>query len=384
MNNKKKILICVDWFVPGYKAGGPIQSCANIIAHLNTDFDFYVVTRNTDFGDPKPYSTVVHNQWIKTELYHVYYVSEEKINARFWRKILHEKYDIVYFNSLFSFKFTIQPLWILRKQTAKKIILAPRGMLGAGALQLKSTKKKLFISAVKLLNLFKNILWQASTEMERTEITTYFPAADVKIAVNLPPKKNISFHAREKKNNELRLFFLSRISPKKNLLSALTYLQKVNPNCKIQFDIIGPVEDAIYWETCQKQMDVLKQKNNIEINVLGAIPNDALNATLRHYHFMLLPTFNENFGHVIVEAFAAGCPVIISDQTPWRNLEQKKLGFDIPLNAPEQFVAAIEKAAVLNQLEFDKLSNNAFNAALHIYADTAAVEQNRALFTNPK
>lgn len=370
--------------MPGYKAGGPIQSCANIIAHLNPDFDFYVVTRNTDFGDTQPYTSVEYNTWINAGTYHVYYASEEKINARFWKQILNDAYDVVYFNSLFSFKFTIQPLWILQKQRSKRIILAPRGMLGAGALQLKSIKKKLFLMVVKQLNIFKDIVWQASTEMERVEIKTCFPKADISIALNLPPKKSLSYHGREKKQNEIKLFFLSRISPKKKLLAALTYLNDIQPHYKIQFDIIGPVEDAIYWETCRKQIDLLKQKNNIEINVIGAIPNEALNVTLRNYHFMLLPTLNENFGHVIVEAFAAGCPVIISDQTPWRNLEAKELGFDISLNAPEKFTAAIEKAAALDQLEFDKLSNNAFNTALHIYADTAAVEQNRALFTNPK
>ena len=29
--------------------------------------------------------------------------------------------------------------------------------------------------------------------------------------------------------------------------------------------------------------------------------------------------------------FAAGCPLIISDRTPWQNLEEKGIGWSIPL-----------------------------------------------------
>ena len=34
---------------------------------------------------------------------------------------------------------------------------------------------------------------------------------------------------------------------------------------------------------------------------------------------------HENFGHVIVESWQNGCPVLISENTPWKNLESQKL-----------------------------------------------------------
>jgi glycosyltransferase involved in cell wall biosynthesis len=46
---------------------------------------------------------------------------------------------------------------------------------------------------------------------------------------------------------------------------------------------------------------------------------------------MVLPTYNENFGYVILEALLAGCPVILSDQPPWRDLEARQVGWTIPL-----------------------------------------------------
>ncbi|MBI9061941.1 MAG: hypothetical protein JEZ14_08115 [Marinilabiliaceae bacterium] len=46
---KKKILIFIDWFLPGYKAGGPVRSMANMVEYLMEEYDFFIVTRNTDY-----------------------------------------------------------------------------------------------------------------------------------------------------------------------------------------------------------------------------------------------------------------------------------------------------------------------------------------------
>ena len=54
MSSRKKVLIAIDWYLPGYKAGGPIRSCASIINCLKNDFDFAVITSDTDFSDDTP------------------------------------------------------------------------------------------------------------------------------------------------------------------------------------------------------------------------------------------------------------------------------------------------------------------------------------------
>ena len=38
---KKKILIFIDWFLPGINSGGPVRSYFNMISHLEEEFDFY-------------------------------------------------------------------------------------------------------------------------------------------------------------------------------------------------------------------------------------------------------------------------------------------------------------------------------------------------------
>ena len=44
MEKKLKVLILCDWYEPGYKAGGPIQSITNLIIALENKYTFKVVT----------------------------------------------------------------------------------------------------------------------------------------------------------------------------------------------------------------------------------------------------------------------------------------------------------------------------------------------------
>ena len=153
MSQKKRIGILVDWYLPGYKAGGPIRSCTNIVAHLKNDFDFSVITADTDANDINPYPQIESNAWnIRPEGTRVFYFSKWKSNYQKLKNILVlEKFDVLYMNSLFSVFFTLLPLIIARFNKLNcRLIVAPRGMLGLGALHIKPFKKKAFLFAVNL------------------------------------------------------------------------------------------------------------------------------------------------------------------------------------------------------------------------------------------
>ena len=128
---KPKILVFIDWFLPGYKAGGPIRSVANIVLGLKDSFDFYVIASDRDLGENEPYPDVKLNEWLAQDGYHVIYLSPERQSWRNLQGLIHgQNFDVIYFNSLFSFKFTLLPLLICKRTgiSASKILLAPRGM----------------------------------------------------------------------------------------------------------------------------------------------------------------------------------------------------------------------------------------------------------------
>lgn len=374
-----KLLIFIDWFLPAYKAGGPIQSVANLVKHLGDELEISIVTSNKDLGENIPLKNIIYNEWHVMDSCRVIYLDESHQNSLFYNKIFEEdNYSVVYFNSLFSLKFTLLPLWLLRKRKIKKV-LAPRGMLGKGALSIKKIKKQIFLKSFKILKLHQIVKWHATAEEEEEEIKLNFgDKCNIEIVPNLSSKIDFNYKKKKKNKKELEVFFLSRISLKKNLINAIEMLSKVEGNNKIIFTIIGPINDNDYWETCKNKIDLLP--NNIKVDYLGAIPNHELNNILKTKHVLLLPTQHENFGHVIIESWQNGCPVIISDQTPWQNLETKSIGFSLALNNHDPFVKAIDFFAVMDDNNFDKWSKKSFNFAKEFTENPELVAKSKKLF----
>ena len=191
----------MDWFLPGYKAGGPIRSVANIVTALSKYFDFYIVTRNTDLVGDIPYKEVEPNKWHSKYAAHVYYISADKYSKEKIKELIGErKYDVMYLNSLYSSQYALTPLRIRNKHFPDlKTVLAPRGMLGEGALQTKSLKKSVFLKTTKLFQFFKTITWHATTEDEKRTISKTF-GANTKIIVGEPISIPVQFDSTNKVN----------------------------------------------------------------------------------------------------------------------------------------------------------------------------------------
>lgn len=363
MNKRKTIFVFVDWFVPGTNAGGPIRSVYSLVKLLSHEFNFKIFTRNTDHNSSTPYPGIVPNEWIRfSEGIDVYYCSHDNLDKILIEKMLTTTlYDKVYINSFYSKWFSIVPLQVLKKLGLQhRVVLAPRGMLGKGALQIKSLKKKAFITYAKLAGLHKGITWQASSENEKKDIQKVFGTkTQVKVAGNLSYIDQLPYTPKNKKPGELRLFFLSRLVPIKNLHTAIESLAGIN-NMELTYDVYGPVEDELYYQKC---LDLAKNLPNISVNFKGVLHNEAIQQTLQNYHALLMPTLNENFGHSILESFCAGCPVIISDQTPWNGLEEKGVGYNVQVFGSQsvaQLQQAIKALGNMDGKTFNVMSQNTY------------------------
>jgi glycosyltransferase involved in cell wall biosynthesis len=377
----KKILICIDWFLPAYKAGGPIQSIANLVHHLKDEFAISIATSNTDLTETLDLEPGLLNIWLDKDGYRIIYLDAAHQNKGFYKKILYpQDFDVIYFNSLFSPKFTLLPLFLYRRKNVR-MVLAPRGMLGKGALSIKPLKKYLFLKVFKVLNLHKHLIWHATADSEVQEIKGQFGLnLSILLAPNLSAQAETHFQKKVKFKGALNIFFLSRIAIKKNLRDAIGYLSKIDDKHKITFTIIGPVDEVTYWENCQNAIGKLSQ--NIDVKILGAIPNSELPAILAHEHVLLLPTHHENFGHVIMESWQSGCPVIISDQTPWRGLGPKQLGFDMALRNPNAFIEALQFFSLMDANAYNVWSKASYDFAKTFTQNPELIKQNKALFLN--
>ena len=341
-----------------------------------------VVTGDTDLHDTTPYPSVKSNSWNKLEDgTQVYYFSADQKKYNSIKSFLKsEKFDVLYLNSFFSVPFALMPLLAVRlSHIPCKVVVAPRGMMGKGSLSIKPLKKKVFIWLVKKMGLFKQVTWHASTPDERREIEDIFGTnIVVRNAINLTAPRKIEKWQRVKIPGYVNLFCLARISPVKNILAIFRYLRNVNPGYHIHLGLYGTMEDEAYINQCKAFLRTFPDSITVAFN--GPIENKKVQEMARNYHFMILPTFNENFGHAIVESFIAGCPVIISNCTPWKNLEQIYAGWDLPLENDAIFTEKINLCARMDQLEYDQWSAGAYALAGKIVNNEDGIKQNKELF----
>lgn len=379
MKQKPKILILVDWFWPGYKAGGPIQSVMNLVAWLGEEVEFSILTSNKDYLTPTAYSQVPSDQWTTVlNGIRVFYASEKNMKMGAIRKLLlAEQYDYLVMNSMFSLPFTIFPLWILRKKGIEKVILAPRGMLAQGALSIKSKKKTVFLKLFSFFKFHRKVTFWATSDHEREDIIVQFgEGLRIKTAPNLPARKQPALEEIVKTPGHLKLVSISRISPEKNNKMIFKVLQGVKAD--VEVDLYGPVSNEEYWAACQQAIRNLPP--NVRVEYHGQVTREAVQDVVRNAHFFILATLGENFGHAIFESLSLGRPVIISDTTPWRNLTPRKAGFDLPLLDKAAFIKAIEQAAAMDQRTFDTWSQAAYGTAQSFMQDGDLKKGNLGLF----
>jgi glycosyltransferase involved in cell wall biosynthesis len=182
------------------------------------------------------------------------------------------------------------------------------------------------------------------------------------VAGNIPNMDDALWTPRIKEAGEMACLFVSRIHPKKNLHFVLSFLREMKTDCKVRLDIYGTADDVEYVGECKRMAMELSDK--LTVTFKGALPHDQVFSTLHRYHLFVLPTLGENFGHAIFEALSAGCPVLISDQTPWNDLHLHNAGWSIPLSDKRLFVQKAEEVMAMDADAFNNMSLSARNYAI--------------------
>jgi glycosyltransferase involved in cell wall biosynthesis len=272
--------------------------------------------------------------------------------------------DFVYLNSMFSLAFTIFPMLMLRfGQLSATVVLAPRGMLHAGVLQYKTLKKKVFLSALRLLRIPNLLRYHATDAQEAADIRTHLHTRNGPVVVaNFPNTQQPAWQPAAKEPEQIRLVFLSRISRNKNLDFLLNLLK--NHPYTVRLEVYGSFEEQPYQHHCEALAAALPA--HIQVLFRGNIPHDQVSEAMRQAHLYVLPTLSENFGHSIFEALQRGKPVLISDNTPWRDLAAQRIGWDLPLSDPDAWLHALHTAAQMTQAEYDTWSQAAWNYAREV------------------
>jgi len=383
MVNNKNILFFYDYFFPGYKAGGPIQSLINLALALEGVYKISVITSAYDLHDSTQYKDITINTWNKVSIpgskhpINVYYNSAT-LDKTAYQKILKEASpSVVYFNNIYSSQFFQLPLQALKSITGNyKIVICPRGMLQKGALAVKSFKKKIYLNYLRYTGTLNNAFWHATNEGEANDIKRHFPSNQgIIIASNIPKPPYSQFSFPLIKTGQLKLVYLSLIAEKKNLLLLLQLINASEFNIKL--DIYGPVADISYWQQCEALIKQMPEK----VRYKGGVQPVDVQQVLSQYHALILLTKGESFGHALYECLSVGRPIITSYFTPWNELQEKRAGLNVDISDRNDCLQMLSALLLMDQVEYNNYCSGAHMVAMEYYKNLDTEIKYKQLFS---
>jgi len=347
-----RICIVSSSFYPANFYGGPISATWDISKKLaENDVEIYVSTTNANglnrlYLKPNRYLRQQNNLFIK--YYHEEFINNFSFSFLFG--IYHDikKSDVVYIQYLFHYTAIIS--LILSIFQRKKTIVCPRGSLGTWGLQYKKKNIKKLWLFMFVKPFIKNVIFQASSYIEKKDILRKYPNAKVEIindGVDFSAFQNteelsrievIKKHTNIDFDEVSNIFFsmgrLHKIKGFDVLINAFEiYLQK-DKNAKL---IIAGGDDGI---GDQLEQQVLELKLNKSVFLIGEVEFEEKKILLSNCDYFVLASEFESFGIVIAEALACGKPCVVSNKTPWKHLEMNNCGILVD-NEKESFATGL-------------------------------------------
>ena len=331
-----KLSVVIPSFYPAVVYGGPIFTSLHTVEELaKLGIKVRVSTTNANMTkrlDIKP------NVWHKqNDNLFVKYYNETIINKlsiylllRLWKDI--READVVHIQGLFSYPVPIALLYA--KLFKKRVLLTPHGTLGQWCLASGSRFKSLWLKW--LIKPFNNTtIWHATAEMEKMEILSIFPDANVKVIANgiqlkefkkfnvLIQNAFIKKYTNKTLDAEKVIISMGRLQKKKGfdvLIDSFVKVLEQYPCAKLL--IAG--QDEGEKENLTQQIEKLCLQDKAFL--VGAISGQEKIDFLSNADLFVLPSHNENFGIVYAESLAAGTPIVASKNTPWSEVEEADCG----------------------------------------------------------
>ncbi|MGN6196271.1 MAG: glycosyltransferase [Ginsengibacter sp.] len=354
--NTRKIFITIPWFVPAFRAGGPVQSIANLVKEFGEGVEYFIFCSDTDLNGAE-LEHVDTDKWvIYNDHTQVWYAGPEKISDTLVKQVELLKPDIIFIIGMFSWHFNIVPMMFCK---GPRKILSTRGMLHPGALSQKKWKKRAYLQLFKLLEYQYKVDFHATDDEEAEYIRNYFDEpAKVFVVGNFPNKMQL-LTLPGKQPGKLKMATIAIISEMKNILLVLEALEKVTD--EVEYHLYGPLKSEDYWDLCKQQIRQLPA--NIKVEYHKEIEPERVKEVLLANHIFVLPSKSENFGHAIYEALSAGRPVITSHYTPWNDLQESKAGMNVSTDFTIELSEAIHFFAEMDFGELGEWSKGAFEYA---------------------
>lgn len=210
-------------------------------------------------------------------------------------------------------------------------IVSPRGMLTPWSLNHKSARKKVAWLLFARGDFFEANVLHATSQQEADEFRALGARQPIAVIPNGVDGHPLALNQQEKTKT---MVFLSRLHPKKGVAELVAAWREVGP-AGWRLVLAGPDE--------AQMLDSLKLSDSEGISYVGEVDGPAKWRLLGSAAATVLPSYSENFGVVVAESLMAGTPVIATEGTPWRSLNEHDCGWWIPM-AHRSLVTALRTA----------------------------------------
>jgi glycosyltransferase involved in cell wall biosynthesis len=333
-----RVCLVSSSFYPATFYGGPISATWDLSKKLaQRGFEVYVST--TDANGRERLEVKCNTYLEKEENVFVKYYNEQIINRLslsfifgIWSDI--KKSDVVYIQYLFH--YTVFFSLLLSVMQCKKVIICPRGSFSKFTLTnrfsfLKSLWIFLFIRPFS-----RRIIWQASSYLEESDIRIEFPNSTVSVINDGVNFQSFQVCQEISKTELVNRYSNSSFTKVSSLFFSMGRLHKIK-----RFDILI---DAFYLflqedknakliiaggnDGSGSKLNNQIKRLNIEDSVflIGAIGFGEKKILLNNCDYFTLASEFESFGIVVAEALSCGLPVVVSNKTPWRDIEINNCG----------------------------------------------------------
>ncbi len=240
-----------------------------------------------------------------------------------WRK--GRNFDVVHVHSWWN--WVAFGVALVSRLRGLRMVFSPHGMLSPYTL--RHSLKRWF---QRILGrwLLARALWHATSRLEERELQVHKPPNPTICVPNITPFPDTTAIQAPEPRAALRLLYLSRLDPKKGLDFLLNVLAEIKGGCPWQLTVVGDASNPF-----GREMRKLAERLGLKDRVVwhGWASGEEKWNLLAWSDLLLLPSQNENFAIIVLEALAVGTAVLVSDRVGLCDyVHEKDLGWCAPLD----------------------------------------------------
>lgn len=361
-----KILHVIPSYEPAWAFGGTVTATSQLCRALASQrIDVTVYTTNADGKGGHlevPLNQHLEIGGVKVSYFHCDFAVNKAFYSRGLSKRLKETsldFDLVHVSAIWQW---IQvDVYKICKTFRKPYMVSTHGSFSPWPWRQSPLKKKLYWHLFGRKTVKSSRAIHFTTQEERLKsfstvpLLTKIPNFVIPNGIDIKkPRKKVDIRQRLRiQDDRAVLLYIGRIHRKKGIHFVLQALKKLNDK-KFLFLIIGKKEDDGYVRYLNK----LSKELANSVIWHEPVPGDEVWDYYFSSNLFVLPSYDENFGMVVVEAMACGLPVLISKNVGiWR--EVKADGAGLAANQDVDEIASILKNLIKDEKLLKQMSENA-------------------------